>query len=86
MKKRTRIILISILVGMGIIFFAPVFPVPLPNMNGVYLIPEGLWWKSGLSVINSLKNFILIEVIGGIVGFLIPFTYFTIKGIETPKT
>lgn len=55
-------------------YFFPIFPVSLPNMEGVYLIPEGLWWVSGISRIEHFpREAIGIIIFGFVLGSLIHF-------------
>lgn len=68
MKTNNKIIILGILIGMVSFFALPLFPVPLPNRIGEY---GGLMWNSGLMQLGlSLKSFLLLEGLGGVVGLL----------------
>jgi len=69
MQRNKKIILSAVILGIVLIFFLPSFPVPLPNKVGDH---GGFMWCNGLMWIGiSLKNFLLIESIGGATGFLV---------------
>lgn len=78
MVNKKTILILGTLIGFSLIFFLPLFPVPLPNQVGDF---GGLWWNSGLMQIGlSLKSFFLIESVGSLFGFLISFIY--VGGID----
>ena len=72
-EKKLKILTISILVGMILIFLFPIFPLPLNNKVGAF---SGFMWISGLMQLTlSLKSFILLELLGGSFGLLVSFIY-----------
>ena len=71
MKKKYKLLL-GVLIGICLVFFVPLVPIFMKNKIGEY---GGIWWNSGLMCLVSLKDFLLIEVIGGLMGFLITFIY-----------
>jgi len=71
MKKLTKL-LIGFLIGAILIFFIPIFPVSLPNMEGTL---TSLAWFNGLFFLqnNAFKSFALIQSFGAVAGFFITF-------------
>jgi len=72
MRKRYKLLL-GTLLGIALIFFLPLMPVPLSNMEGT---STSIAWFSGLFILGtSLKDLLLIESLGGLTGFLLSFIY-----------
>jgi len=72
MKKSINL-LIGFIVGVILIFFIPLFPISLPNMIGT---STSIVWFNGLFFLGaSLKDFLLIEIIGGLTALLMTFIF-----------
>ena len=80
MKKKIdkkKILILGILFGMFIIFFLPIFPVPLPNKAGNF---GGFMFISGLmQLVLSLRSFVSLELLGGTLGFAFSFFYIGVR-------
>lgn len=77
MINKRKIIVIGILIGMLVIFFLPIFPVPLENKQGIF---SGFMFVSGIMQIGlSFKSLVLLELLGGNIGFLCTFFYCEVK-------
>ena len=73
MNKKTKYVILGIFVGLAIFFIIPIFPVSFPNTIHTQTT---IVWFSGLKVLNmgfGVKDFILHQTIGGLLGFLFPF-------------
>jgi len=81
MKNRS-IWLIGGLVGSLIVFFLPIFPVPIPHIaaDSMKRIGTAIWWISGLSISYSPKLLLALEIFGACFGSAIFGSYVLIKG------
>jgi len=72
MNKKYYLIL-GVLFGLSIFFFIPIFPVSFPNISGT---EHTTTFFSGLKTLKmgfGLKSVLILEMMGGLVGFLFPF-------------
>jgi len=73
MDKKYKLLL-GFLAGTILIFFIPLFPISIPNMEGTL---TSIAWFNGLYFLqhNAIKSFTLLQSIGGLTGFLMAFIF-----------